>query len=131
MLLPVAPAHCSCQKAAWPCCSDEATPHILELTGKATGAHPCCCWSVASGSVQSQNTQMTHTSLFMCINKASPHASCFPSSTHLQIAPRHTNASAHWEFVRWAELTCSTDSVMGENVRDALCSCFCYALCFT
>lgn len=48
--LPVVRARCSCQTVVSPCCSDAATPHIHELMVRGRGAHPCCCWSAASGS---------------------------------------------------------------------------------
>lgn len=50
--LPVVQAHCFCRIIELPCCFDEATPHIHELTVKGKGAHPCCCWSYASESAQ-------------------------------------------------------------------------------
>lgn len=55
-VLPVVRARCSCRKAASPCCSDAETPRSRELTGKGKAAHPCCCWTVASGSAQTQTT---------------------------------------------------------------------------
>lgn len=41
----------------------------------------------------------------------------FPPNAHMQKARQCTDVKERWGFVRWDELTCFTDSIMGEKKR--------------